>query len=216
MTQARTGTPRERYRSQVRAEIKEHAREQIATAGASALSLSAIAKRMGMSGPALYRYFAGRDELISELVRDAYRSLADTFRDAAASGADLTGLAHTMRSWALADPQRYFLVFGTPVPGYHAPADVTQIASETMAVIIDACAALPGEGDAPTAFDAHLDGHRQWADGHPAPPAALHRALSFWTRLHGVLSLELAGHFTGMSFDPALLYAAELDDLSAH
>lgn len=216
MTQARTGTPRERYRSQVRAEIKEHAREQIATAGASALSLNAIAKRMGMSGPALYRYFAGRDELISELVRDAYRSLADTFRDAAASGADLTGLAHTMRSWALADPQRYFLVFGTPVPGYHAPADVTQIASETMAVIIDACAALPGEGDAPTAFDAHLDGHRQWADGHPAPPAALHRALSFWTRLHGVLSLELAGHFTGMSFDPALLYAAELDDLSAH
>ncbi|MDQ0387083.1 AcrR family transcriptional regulator [Streptomyces sp. DSM 42143] len=216
MTQARTGTPRERYRSQVRAEVKEHAREQIATAGASALSLNAIAKRMGMSGPALYRYFAGRDELISELVRDAYRSLADTFRDAAASGADLTGLAHTMRSWALADPQRYFLVFGTPVPGYHAPADVTQIASETMAVIIDACAALPGEGDAPTAFDAHLDGHRQWADGHPAPPAALHRALSFWTRLHGVLSLELAGHFTGMSFDPALLYAAELDDLSAH
>lgn len=154
----------------MRAEVKEHAREQIATAGASALSLNAIAKRMGMSGPALYRYFAGRDELISELVRDAYRSLADTFRDAAASGADLTGLAHTMRSWALADPQRYFLVFGTPVPGYHAPADVTQIASETMAVIIDACAALPGEGDAPTAFDAHLDGHRQWASGHPAPP----------------------------------------------
>ncbi|MDG9692627.1 TetR family transcriptional regulator [Streptomyces sp. Alain-F2R5] len=216
MTQARTGTPRERYRSQVRAEIKEHAREQIATAGASALSLNAIAKRMGMSGPALYRYFAGRDELITELVRDAYRSLADTFRAAAASGADLTGLAHTMRSWALADPQRYFLVFGTPVPGYHAPADVTQIASETMAVIIDACAALPDGGDGPTAFDAHLDGHRQWADGHPAPPAALHRALSFWTRLHGVLSLELAGHFTGMSFDPALLYAAELDELSAH
>ncbi|WP_369181524.1 TetR/AcrR family transcriptional regulator [Streptomyces mutabilis] len=216
MTQARTGTPRERYRSQLRAEIKEHAREQIATAGASALSLNAIAKRMGMSGPALYRYFSGRDELITELVRDAYRSLADTFRVAAASGADLTGLAHTMRSWALADPQRYFLVFGTPVPGYHAPADVTRIASETMAVIIDACAALPDEGDAPTAFDAHLDGHRQWADGHPAPPAALHRALSFWTRLHGVLSLELAGHFTGMSFDPALLYAAELDDLSAH
>ncbi|UXI83153.1 WHG domain-containing protein, partial [Streptomyces vinaceusdrappus] len=44
----------------------------------------------------------------------------------------------------------------------------------------------------------------------------LHRALSFWTRLHGVLSLELAGHFAGMGFDPALLFAAELDDLRAH
>ncbi|GGZ76320.1 MULTISPECIES: TetR/AcrR family transcriptional regulator [Streptomyces rochei group] len=216
MTQAGTGTPRERYRAQVRAEIKEHAREQIATAGASALSLNAIAKRMGMSGPALYRYFAGRDELITELVRDAYRSLADTFRAAAGSGADLAGLAHTMRSWALADPQRYFLVFGTPVPGYHAPADVTQIAAETMAVILDACAGPADEGEGPTAFEAHLDGHRQWAGGHPAPPAALHRALSFWTRLHGVLSLELAGHFAGMGFDPALLFAAELDDLTAH
>ncbi|WCN06920.1 TetR/AcrR family transcriptional regulator [Streptomyces sp. M92] len=219
MTQARTGTPRERYRAQVRAEIKEHAREQIATAGASALSLNAIAKRMGMSGPALYRYFAGRDELITELVTDAYRSLADAFRAAAASGADLAGLAHAMRAWALADPQRYFLVFGTPVPGYHAPADVTRIASETMTVILDACAALPydgdGDGRGATAFDAHLGGHRQWADGHPAPPAVLRRALSFWTRLHGVLSLELAGHFTGMSFDPALLFDAELDDLTA-
>ncbi|MEU3896316.1 TetR/AcrR family transcriptional regulator [Streptomyces sp. NPDC045251] len=215
MTQARTETPRERYRAQVRAEIKEHAREQIAAAGASALSLNAIAKRMGMSGPALYRYFAGRDELITELVTDAYRSLADTFRAAAASGADLAGLAHAMRAWALADPQRYFLVFGTPVPGYHAPADVTGIASETMAVILDACAALPYEGDGTAAFDAHLEGHRQWAGGHPAPPAALRRALSFWTRLHGVLSLELAGHFTGMSFDPALLFDAELGDLTA-
>ncbi|MFC7881777.1 TetR/AcrR family transcriptional regulator [Streptomyces sp. NPDC057376] len=215
MTQARTETPRERYRAQVRAEIKEHAREQIATAGASALSLNAIAKRMGMSGPALYRYFAGRDELITELVTDAYRSLADTFRASAASGADLAGLAHAMRAWALADPQRYFLVFGTPVPGYHAPADVTGIASETMAVILDACATLPYEGDGTAAFDAHLEGHRQWADGHPAPPAALRRALSFWTRLHGVLSLELAGHFTGMSFDPALLFDAELNDLTA-
>ncbi|ANJ08137.1 TetR/AcrR family transcriptional regulator [Streptomyces parvulus] len=215
MPEAHTRTPRERYRTQVRAEIKEHAWEQIAAAGASALSLNAIAKRMGMSGPALYRYFAGRDELITELIRDAYRSLADTFKEAADAGADLAGLAHALRAWALADPHRYFLVYGTPVPGYHAPEDVSEIASETMAVILDACAALPS--DAPAApFDAHVDAHRQWADGPPPPAPALHRALVFWTRLHGVLSLELAGHFTGMGFDPALLFAAELDDLSEH
>ncbi|MFG2324426.1 TetR/AcrR family transcriptional regulator [Streptomyces sp. NPDC048568] len=213
MPESRTETPRERYRTQVRAEIKEHAWEQIATAGASALSLNAIAKRMGMSGPALYRYFAGRDELITELVRDAYRSLADGFKAAAESGADLAGLAHVLRTWALADPQRYFLVFGTPVPGYHAPDDITGIAAETMAVILDACAALPSDGPAGD-FDAHIDGHRQWAGGHPAPAAALHRALAFWTRVHGALSLELAGHFTGMAFDPALLFDAEVDDLS--
>ncbi|MFD8965946.1 TetR/AcrR family transcriptional regulator [Streptomyces sp. NPDC059568] len=246
MAETGTKTPRERYRAQVREEIKERAWEQIATAGASALSLNAIAKQMGMSGPALYRYFAGRDELITALIKDAYRSLADTVRaahesgaaahesgaaahesgaaahesGAAAheSGADLAGLAHALRTWALADPHRYFLIYGTPVPGYHAPDDVTLIASEIMATLLDACAALPSDRPA-TPFAVHLEDHRQWADDHPAPPAVLHRALSFWTRIHGALSLELAGHFTGMGFDPALLFAAELDDLtgpSAH
>lgn len=215
MAKMDTKTPRERYRTQVRAEIKEHAWEQIATTGATALSLNAIAKQMGMSGPALYRYYASRDELITELIRDAYRSLADTLHSASLAGADLTVLAHAVRGWALAHPQRYLLIYGTPVPGYHAPDAITLISSEIMAILLDACAALPSDSPA-TPFDAHLADHRDWADGHPAPPAVLHRALSFWTRLHGVLSLELAGHFTGMGFDPALLFAAELDDLSAH
>ncbi|UQW99436.1 TetR/AcrR family transcriptional regulator [Streptomyces sp. RerS4] len=208
-------TPRERYRTQVRAEIKEHAWEQIATAGATALSLNAIAKRMGVSGPALYRYFAGRDELITELVRDAYRSLADTLRAASAAGADLAGLAQALRAWALADPQRYFLIYGTPVPGYRAPEDTTAISAEIMTTLLDACTTPAPTGPA-RPFGTHLAEHRDWAGDHPAPPEALHRFLAFWTRLHGVLSLELAGHFTAMGFDPALLYAAELDDLQAH
>lgn len=39
-------------------------------------------------------------------------------------------------------------------------------------------------------------------------------ALFFRTRLHGVLSLELSGHFAGIECDPALLYQAELDGLA--
>ncbi|WP_406503950.1 TetR/AcrR family transcriptional regulator [Streptomyces sp. NBC_00212] len=217
MAESGAKTPRERYRAQVRGEIKQHAWEQIATAGASALSLNAIAKQMGLSGPALYRYFAGRDELITELVRDAYRSLADTLRaatEASKSGPDIAILANALRDWALEDPNRYFLVYGTPVPGYHAPDDITGIADEIMRMLLDACVALPLDGPA-SPFAAHLAEHRQWAEGHPAPPAALRRALAFWTRLHGVLSLEAAGHFTGMGFDPGRLFAAELDDLRA-
>ncbi|MFJ6698335.1 TetR/AcrR family transcriptional regulator [Streptomyces sp. NPDC091272] len=223
MAAARAETPRERYRAQVRAEITQRAWEQIATAGASALSLNAIAKQMGMSGPALYRYFAGRDELITELVREAYRSLADTLRTAAATGSTapdtgrprLTALAYALRGWALADPHRYFLIYGTPVPGYRAPQDTTAISNEIMTTLLDACAASPAlapDGTA-TPLRTHLADHRDWAAGHPAGPGELHRFLIFWTRLHGVLSLELAGQFTGMDFDPALLFAAELDAL---
>ncbi len=213
MTNADGQSPRERYRDQVRAEIKQHAWEQIATAGVPALSLNAIAKQVGMSGPALYRYFASRDDLVTALIRDAYRSLADTVRAAFDGGADLAGLAVTIRDWARSDPQRYFLIYGTPVPGYHAPDDTTAISSEVMAVLLEACRAIPVDGPE-TPFDEHLESHRDWAGDDPAPSATLHRALAFWTRLHGVLSLELAGHFTGMKFDPDLLISDELDDLT--
>lgn len=208
---AASGTsPRERYRTQLRTEIKEHAWEQIATAGASALSLKAIAKQLGMSGPALYRYYASRDDLITELIRDAYRSLADTL--AAAAGDGLAGVGHALRRWALEDPHRYHLLYGTPVPGYHAPQDTTAITSELMGTLLAVCG--PHGKNAPkTEFDEHLADHRLLGgQGEPAG-ATLHRALSAWTRLHGVLSLELAGHFTGMDFDPAGLFEAELESL---
>lgn len=156
----------------MRAEIKKHAWEQIANAGASALSLNATAKRLGMSGPALYRYFAGHDEPITELIRDADRSLADTFHAAAADGADIT--AHALRDWALADPQRYFLVYGTPVPGHHTPEDVTGITREIMSVLFGACAA-PSDGDTPAATPST---HTSPPTGSGPTPTRPHRRLS--------------------------------------
>lgn len=204
-------SPRERYRLQLQAEIKRLAWEQVAASGATALSLTAIARELGMSGPALYRYFAGRDELITALIRDAYRSLADAVHSAAGDGADLAGLARAMRCWALADRHRYLLIFGTPVPGYHAPADTVAVSGEVMAVVVDAYRRIGCE-PAATPFEDHLGSRRPWAGG-VAPAVTLRRALTFWTRVHGVLSLELAGHFEGMDFDPALLFADELDGL---
>ena len=222
-------SPRRRYREQVRDEIKAHAWTQVAATGAAALSLNAIARQMGMSGPALYRYFRNRDELITELVLDAYRDLSATCRAAVTPGdppaARLAAMATAMRAWALAAPHRYLLIYGTPVPGYHAPPEATALAATLMDLLLDAFTeADQGSGNragaeggrlggpveaAAAAFDQNLAGHRQWAAGHPAPPDALRRALTFWTRLHGVISLEVAGHFADMKFDPALLYAAE-------
>lgn len=207
-----TETPRQRYRAQVREEIKQHAWEQIATAGASALSLNAIAKQMGMSGPALYRYFANRDELITELIRDAYQSLADTIRAAAAEAPDLRSLTQALRVWALADPQRYLLIYGTPVPGYQAPEDTRMLADEVMTKLLQASGGA-GLGALPASpFGEHLAASDSgWAAAYAEEPERLHRAMVVWTRLHGVLSLELAGHFEGMGFDPARLYAAEVE-----
>ncbi|GAB1508970.1 TetR/AcrR family transcriptional regulator [Actinophytocola sp. KF-1] len=201
-------SPRERYRAQVRAEVKEHAWAQIAEAGASAISLNAIAKTMGMSGPALYRYFASRDELITDLVSDAYRQLVDASRAAVAEhGSDPLVIAHAIRDWAHTYPQRYFLIYGTPIPGYHAPPTTTEIASELMDLLLDALKERePGPA---MPLDQNLADHRQWAHVD-VPEGVLRQALGFWTRLHGVVSLEIAGHFRDMGFDTRLLFDAEM------
>src|ERR1035437_183539 len=121
-------TMRERYRAQVRGEVKQAALRQLAESGPAGLSVSAIGKQLGVSGPALYRYFASRDELLTELVIDAYDDLADARRPAESQPAGLDppprleALARAYRSWALAQPHRYRLLFGPPMPGYDAHA----------------------------------------------------------------------------------------------
>lgn len=99
------------------------------------------------------------------------------------------------------------------MPGHQAPDDTTRITSAIMAVILDTCAAgrVPGEPASP--LEERLPEYRARAGEHPAPPTALRRALAFWTRLHGVPSLELAGRFTGMRRDPARLYTAEVESV---
>jgi AcrR family transcriptional regulator len=210
-------TPRARYREQVRAEVRALALRQVAETGAAGISLNAIAKQMGLSGPALYRYFTNRDELVTELISEAYRELAETVRAAAGAEADPRRgpavVGRAVRGWALAQPHRYFLILGTPVPGYAAPPETVEVARDVMAVFLDIFTALPSSS--PRELDEHLATHRTWAAGHEAPPSALRRALTFWTRLHGVISLELAGQFAGMDFDPEALFEAELATILA-
>src|SRR6201996_2929431 len=112
-------TRRERQRRETLAEIKARAMDQVAAGGAAAVSLNAIARAMGMSPAALYRYFDGRDALLAELVVDAYGSLADALQRAADGvGEDgaaerLVTVARAYRDWALGHPNEYLLIFQT-------------------------------------------------------------------------------------------------------
>ena len=141
----RTGTgPRDRFRAQVQQEVKTAALRQLAEGGPEALSLNAIAKQLGMTGPALYRYFANRDSLLTELVVDAYGDLASTLRRTAeACTADavtrLTELVRAYRRWALAEPHRYRLLFRAPLQGYDAQStSLVEASQPAMTVLLDA------------------------------------------------------------------------------
>lgn len=208
-------TRRERLRAQVRQEAKEVALRQIAEAGPQSLSLNAIGKELGMSGPALYRYFAGRDDLLTELVSDAYHDLADAVVAAGHAAADappadrIRALARAYRAWALAQPHRYLLLFGTPVPGYQAPPHTIEAATRTMGAFLEPIAALAVDPQYPKLERQLADG---LATGAPSGPH-LRLGVTGWTRLHGVVSLEVEGHFAPMGFDPELLFEAEVEEL---
>lgn len=214
-----SATRRERLRAQTRDEAKAAALRQLAAAGPQSLSLNAIGKELGMTGPALYRYFAGRDELLTELISDAYHDLADAVAAAAAPpGAPpadrIRALARAFRDWALAQPHRYLLLFGTPVPGYVAPADTIAAATRTLGAFLAPIAELCAPAAEMSTLDRQLSAGLAARDGDTGwTGRVLRLGVTCWTRMHGVLSLEVEGHFTTMGFDPALLYEAEVDDL---
>jgi AcrR family transcriptional regulator len=220
-------TRRERLRAQTLGEIKHHALAQVVEGGPEALSLSAIERAMGMSGPALYRYFASREDLLAALVADSYDDLADTLQAAAeaarrrAPEARLRALATAYRGWALAHPHRYRLVFSSTYgSGHLAPERTVPAAHRSMSLFLDAIAELGPRGDPGTGRGTALDRQlERWArsrrDGAELPAAVLHLGVVAWTRLHGVVSLEIEGALASMELDAERLYEAEVDHLVA-
>ncbi|MCI2419374.1 TetR/AcrR family transcriptional regulator [Saccharopolyspora sp. K220] len=214
-------SPRERFREQTRNEAKRVALEQLAESGSAGVSVNAIAKRMGVTGPALYRYFANRDALLAELIVDAYRDLGDALEEAAhahrrkAPAARFRELAARFRSWGLEQPHRYLLLFGTPVPGFRAPELTFDLADRAIRPILEVLADLAPEGlpAQRSALDRQLTAWRELRGGPVSPPAVLQRGLQAWTRLHGLVSLEIEGQFVGMGIDPAPLFRAEVESL---
>lgn len=226
-----TQTRRERVRAATIVEIKDIARQQMAETGAAALSLRAIAREMGMTSPALYRYFANRDALVTALIVDAYNALADAL-EAGRNGrlADdhagrISAIAYAYRDWALASPQEYSLIFGTPIPAYEAPPDVTgPIAARSMMVFLGVLQAAKQAGQADfsdiqatitPALTAQL---QPWIDKlqFDGDLAILYLAISNWSMIHGLVSLEIFGHL-----DPHMakensgaLYRAEVERMT--
>lgn len=214
-----TATPRERFRAQIRTEAKAVALRQLAGGGLAAVSINAIAKELGVSGPALYRYFASRDDLLDQLVLDAYADLADAVEgageDVPEGASPIPSYAAAYRAWARAHPHRYRLLFGQPHAAHdgHRPqliAATDRLMMLLLAGLTVEAAAEAGTGSRRSAAPVDpvlADQLRAWAAGrdlHAAPPLAL-TAISIWAELHGWARLEIDGNFASMGLDATLL-----------
>jgi AcrR family transcriptional regulator len=212
---------RERVRQATSEEIKAIARRQMAAQGAAALSLRAIAAEMGLTAPALYRYFKNRDELVTALIVDSFHALGTALAvaGAACDPTDYPGQFAAMmgayRDWALANRADFTLIYGTPLPDYHAPREITVPAvrrstAPLLALLVRAwCGghlAEPAGADLPESLREHFAGFAAEFDA-AVPPALLHAAIAAWAHLQGLIMLEVFGHLGPTVGDPAAFYA---------
>jgi AcrR family transcriptional regulator len=217
---------RERTRAATVAEIKATALRLMREQGTTNLRFSDVAREMGMTAPALYRYFADREALLTALIVDAWSDLATTLAAASdPSGAadldrEILAIAAAYRAWACADPSRFTLIYGLPIPGYElGDEESTRDAAErgrdglerlVRAAIVRGVARTPATG----VVDGHLVALlvEQGRRAEPPIPAEYFQGiLQAWMVIHGFVCLEIYGHLGDFPEDAHdALFAAQV------
>lgn len=217
-------TSRAAARERTMARILELGREQLVERGPAELSVREIARGLGMVSSAIYRYVPSRDALLTLLIADAFTELADAV-DAAVGGAGpdprarFLALAGAMADWALAHPERWTLLYGTPVRGYTAPAETTtapgtRVMAHVLRIAADAAAQgrLPERPLAPLPAEVAALLREAAEELHvPVDPAAATAAVTAWSALVGILS----GHVFGQLGPDAVALGRSLVALQA-
>jgi AcrR family transcriptional regulator len=225
---------RDRVRAATTGEIKQTARRILVAKGAEAVSLRAIAGEMGMTAPALYRYFSSREDLVRHVCGDIFTEIATGIRAASAraaqeSGGDVTAkliaACREFRHWALTHREEFGLLFGTPLPGleplHNDKIDecALDFAGSWMTLFLELWQRNPFPVQADDQIEPGL--LAQLARyigglGVDLPAGAVLIFLRCWVRLYGMVSLEVFGHLHFALDDAAPLFEytlAELADL---
>jgi AcrR family transcriptional regulator len=221
---------REQQREETIAAIKAIARRQMAAEGTAAISLRGIARDLDVTAPALYRYFADRNDLITDLLLDAFNAIADAMIAAETApprdhyAERLVAVMSAYRGWALEHSMDFLLMYGNPIPGYVAPPEktipaATRAFDPVVSALGEALAAgvlvppFPPETmpapmrDALAAVAAN--------EGYPCPPIVLYLAVYGWSRIHGIVMLEIFDNTAPILGDPDAFFRIEMQRLCA-
>lgn len=228
---------RDRVRAATIDEIKGTARQLLVEEGPDAVKLRAIGRAMGMTAPALYRYFGSREDLLQHVCGDIFTEIAADIhaavgRAAQASGGDMTAkliaACHAFRAWALAHPREFGLLFGTPLPGLEvaqgpgAPDDIVaecagKFSLEFLTLFFELWSKHPFPVPADDEIDPGLLAQLiRYRDGLGAdlPAGAVLIFLRCWVRLYGMVSLEVFNHLHFALDDPAPMFDYTLAELA--
>jgi AcrR family transcriptional regulator len=225
---------RDRARVDTAREIKQTARRVLVEQGVDGLALRAVAREMGLTAPALYRYFSSREDLVENVVADLYGELCDlleSVRDAAepaATGVRLMAVARAFRTWATTHHPEFGLLFGSAGERV-LPEDFrddcerpSQVAAARFGGVFAALVAqiylergfpVPADDELAPALKDQL---QAWCAKLPVPlPLGVVAVfLSCWIRLYGLVCMEVFGHLKFALDDAGPMFEAELRSLA--
>jgi AcrR family transcriptional regulator len=215
---------RQESRERIERDIIAIGRRHLVTEGAAGLSVRAIARELGMVSSAVYRYVASRDDLLTLLLIDAYTELADAVdrahRSTSGSWAEQAlASARAARQWAIDQPACWALLYGSPVPGYHAPAERTVgPGTRVVGALFAAVASGIAAGDivvpniqAPQPMSTDFDAVRA-EFAFTGDDATVLKCFLLWAALVGAISLEVFGQYGADTLtDPAAVFDGQIE-----
>lgn len=222
-------SPRPRLSEQhpdLQSAIRATAWSQIAAFGAANLSLRAISRELKIAVTSIYNYFSCRDDLVTALIVEAFTSLADSQEAVLAANfardlpTQLSELGLGYRQWAVNNPQCYQLIFGTPIPHYHAPEETTIPAAARALIPLSKvvqgmflAGILKTKNLAPMTpeLNSMLKAWQDFEGGSDLE--ALYLVLVIWSRVHGLVLLEIGNQFPGFLSDPGELFRREIKNI---
>jgi len=217
---------RERQREATKQEIRDAARGQLTEGGPGSISLRAIARDMGLTAAALYRYYDSLDALVEDLCADRYDALTTEVlaaRDAAGTPLDqLREACRAYRRWALRNPHEYALICGEPViDSMHSHAEVTPKGEAalrfTLAFLEPFTAVWHARTTPPQPLVAGvadtLSGPNVEVLRQALPIEGVAFFLIGWTRLSGAITMEIFGHLRWATDNVEPLFEQNLEDM---
>ena len=224
---------RDQARERTLGDIKSASRELLREKGPAGVQLRAVGRAVGLTAPALYRYVDSLDDLLELLCADAFDELCTAMEAARDASPDpdaidrLSAASRAYRTWALANPAEFGLVFGTPLraPGPDAPLSPAQQGASRFGGIFSALFLelwttspfrVPEPAELAPGLVDQLAPLGQWLrdlEGIDLPPGALVAFIDAWARLHGSIALETFHHLVWAVADGSPLFEQTLAEI---
>jgi AcrR family transcriptional regulator len=186
------------------------------------MTLRAVATRLGMTPPALYRYVASQAELTQRVAWEIDRRASETFKAARDRYPDddpvaqLVAAAVAFRQWALGNKEQFGLVFANP------DADLCtdlEMQSQSGLMFTELLVKVHLKHQTPIPDLADLDPQLVEILRNPLSPADLDQLpdpmrglvwtfMRSWAALYGTVTLEVFGHIDPRVVEQGHLFKA--------